>query len=370
MNRIIFAVLAALFISSASAQSPPNTGGMVPNMAPGMINGALTFIGTGVTPVACPYSQTAICFQTSNSNLFAAAWFDGTGNLTRTFDQISGRMDLRSNSAAGSVQGPPMVLTYVNSAPANNDVLGHLAWRGSDTVNLAVNQNTFAYINSTATTVLGTGSNLNSKMQFGVMVNQTAGAGNAQPNTFVTWDGVNFTSGAAAFFGTSVGTVTFGSANTSALTATSIGLTTNLPTKIAQEQVSNKTANYSVSTTDCGTVFTTISAAGEVDFTLPPTPGGSGCKYTFMVNVAQVIKVIANTGQRIACGAALSSSAGNVTSSVSGNTIEVIWLNSATAWQARTATGAGGSSGCGGWTAASLMLPANDNLISNKSQAA
>lgn len=123
-------------------------------------------------------------FAAPNTKLYMLSTFDHAGNLTRTWDQSTGRMDLYDSSAAGHSAGPAMVLSYNNAAPANNDTAGHYAYRLKDTNG---NYNTIAYVQAVAATVAAAG--LNSIMYLGVMNNVATGAGNAQPNLAVTIDG-------------------------------------------------------------------------------------------------------------------------------------------------------------------------------------
>lgn len=62
-------------------------------------------------------------------------------------------------------------------------------------------------------------------------------------------------------------------------------------------QWQNKTANYSVLSTDNLTIFTTLGATGEVDFTLPPI--ANGYYFGFNNEAAQTMKVISNEGGNI-----------------------------------------------------------------------
>lgn len=62
--------------------------------------------------------------------------------------------------------------------------------------------------------------------------------------------------------------------------------------------ISNKTADYTITSSETGTVFTNTGAAGAVTFTLPTAT--AGLTYTFISSVvSQEIRVIANTGDFI-----------------------------------------------------------------------
>lgn len=100
-----------------------------------------------------------------------------------------------------------------------------------------------------------------------------------------------------------------------------------------------KTANYQVTKAESGTTFNNIGAAGEVDFTLPTSANTTaGQWYSFVVDAAQILKVIANTGQTIVIANSASSSAGNASNSTAGSVL-VIEAVSTTKWVARSTIG-------------------------------
>lgn len=57
--------------------------------------------------------------------------------------------------------------------------------------------------------------------------------------------------------------------------------------------VEAKTADYTVTAADSGKVFTTLGAAGAVNFTLPAVADGAGCEWRFMAAVAQNMVITA-----------------------------------------------------------------------------
>lgn len=79
---------------------------------------------------------------------------------------------------------------------------------------------------------------------------------------------------------------------------------------LLQNVVVAKTGNYTVLTTDTNKHFDNTGAGGEVDFTLPAA--ASGLQYCFAVTAAQTLKVIANTGDKIAIGTSNSAASGNI----------------------------------------------------------
>jgi len=101
--------------------------------------------------------------------------------------------------------------------------------------------------------------------------------------------------------------------------------------------VTAKTTNYSVLTGDSGVVFDNTGAGAEVDFTLPTA--AAGLTYTFYVDAAQIVKVIAGASTTIRLGGTVSASAGNVQCAVTGGNVTLIAISS-TQWVALDYTGA------------------------------
>lgn len=105
----------------------------------------------------------------------------------------------------------------------------------------------------------------------------------------------------------------------------------------AGRNVVAKTGNYTLLTSDQGTFFTNTGAAGEVDFTLPTA--AAGLTYTFYIDTAQVLKIIAGASTTIRILGSVSSSAGNINASTVGNFVRLTAI-SATQW---VGEGAGGT---------------------------
>lgn len=79
---------------------------------------------------------------------------------------------------------------------------------------------------------------------------------------------------------------------------------------LAGVRMQSKTANYNVTADDSGVHFDNIGASGEVDFTLPAA--AVGLYFAFLVDAAQTVKVIAQSGEKIALADVNSATAGNV----------------------------------------------------------
>lgn len=99
---------------------------------------------------------------------------------------------------------------------------------------------------------------------------------------------------------------------------------------------STKTTNYPVVSGDTGKIFNNTGAAGEVDFTLPAA--AAGLNYCFTVDAAQIVKVIAASGEKVAIGASNSTASGNFTSNAPFSTACFYGLK-AGQWVARSVTG-------------------------------
>lgn len=93
--------------------------------------------------------------------------------------------------------------------------------------------------------------------------------------------------------------------------------------------VSPKTGNYTVLTTDSGTLFTNDGAVGGVEFDLPPT--AAGLTYEFYVQVGHRLTINAELGSAIRNAAAVSTSGGSFYNDVVGSKIRLTAIN-ATEW--------------------------------------
>jgi hypothetical protein len=99
----------------------------------------------------------------------------------------------------------------------------------------------------------------------------------------------------------------------------------------------SKTSNYNVTAGDSGTHFDNIGAAGEVDFTLPVA--ARDLKYAFLVDAAQIVKIIAQAGEKIAHADSNSATGGNV-QAATPNYMIAIECHKAGQWVVSAATGA------------------------------
>lgn len=106
---------------------------------------------------------------------------------------------------------------------------------------------------------------------------------------------------------------------------------TGMGTSLRKQLVSIKTANYPIVVNDSGTVFSNAGAGGEVDFTLPTA--AAGLTYTFIVEAAQTLKVIAGAATTIRLAGSVSAAAGNITNATIGGTVRLT-ATSATTWVA------------------------------------
>lgn len=98
----------------------------------------------------------------------------------------------------------------------------------------------------------------------------------------------------------------------------------------------SETADYNVTVADSGGHFDNIGAAGEVDFTLPVAE--RGLHYSFLVDAAQIVKIIAQSGEQIASAGANSAAGGNIQSATPYDMIS-IKCHKAGQWVVASATG-------------------------------
>lgn len=90
-----------------------------------------------------------------------------------------------------------------------------------------------------------------------------------------------------------------------------------------------KTANYTVTALDSGTIFDNVGAAGAVTNTLPTA--ARGLFYEFYVDAAQTVTIVAGASTTIRYGATVSSAAGNITSNTQGSIVRIVAI-STTQW--------------------------------------
>jgi hypothetical protein len=97
-----------------------------------------------------------------------------------------------------------------------------------------------------------------------------------------------------------------------------------------------KTAAYPIVANDWNTRFTNEGATGRVDFTLPAAT--AGYTYTFMVQDADGMRVIAATGDTIRNAGDVSAAAGRIDNATIGSVVKLTCIN-ATEWFVEYATG-------------------------------
>jgi hypothetical protein len=98
---------------------------------------------------------------------------------------------------------------------------------------------------------------------------------------------------------------------------------------LSQAATVAETSNYTDLSADSGTVFHNTGATGEVDFSLPAA--SVGLTYTFIVQTAQLLKVIGSGSSTIAIGSSISATGGNIGSSTPYSAIRLIAISS-TEW--------------------------------------
>lgn len=91
----------------------------------------------------------------------------------------------------------------------------------------------------------------------------------------------------------------------------------------------NASGPVSVTAAQTGDAFTNEGAAGEVNHNLPTA--AAGLTYTFIVQVAQNLRVTAASGDTIRVAGSVSAAAGNIVNAVVGSTVILLAIN-ATEW--------------------------------------
>lgn len=110
------------------------------------------------------------------------------------------------------------------------------------------------------------------------------------------------------------------------------------------------TSTLTISVTGAGTPYSdtsgTVNAAINNGYfitntctsTLPASPA-EGDTVIYIVDTTNILTITANTGQRIRIGAALSASAGTVTSNARGDSVTLVYRATGTTWMARAVIG-------------------------------
>lgn len=93
---------------------------------------------------------------------------------------------------------------------------------------------------------------------------------------------------------------------------------------------------YSVLNSDINTVFTNEGATAQIVFNLPTA--AVNLTYTFFVQDADGVKVVANTGDTIRLAGSVSASAGNIVNNTIGGSVTLVAIN-ATEWVATSIVG-------------------------------
>ena len=105
---------------------------------------------------------------------------------------------------------------------------------------------------------------------------------------------------------------------------------------IESRRVVPEAATYSVAATDGNTFFTNSGVLGPLSFMLP-TPV-VGLTYTFYVDAASTVQVIASAGATIQVAGYTSAIGGGASNAVSGSVLQLVAI-STTRWVAESYTG-------------------------------
>ncbi|MCU1305161.1 MAG: hypothetical protein JWQ87_5445 [Candidatus Sulfotelmatobacter sp.] len=136
----------------------------------------------------------------------------------------------------------------------------------------------------------------------------------------LTVGGTSLHTGAATFNGTV-------QMNAALASISSVGIQGNLT---AYRQALAKTTNFSVTNAFSGTFFTNNGAAGTVIFTLPVC-STNGLNYSFYIDAAQTLEILAVSGAKFRNLATLGAANGNIQASTQGNAIHIQCIGTSTA---------------------------------------
>lgn len=157
----------------------------------------------------------------------------------------------------------------------------------------------------------------------GAHPNVLGGAGNALTNSsgnaVVGTSSTSSTDNALARFDGTTGRVI----QTSPIIVTDVGALTAIQAPIAP--TTQASSPYTVTNADSGKVFTNDGATAGVTFNLPTAV--TGLQYTFVVQDADGITVVANTGDTIRIASGVSATAGNAASTTVGSTVYLVAIN-------------------------------------------
>lgn len=107
-------------------------------------------------------------------------------------------------------------------------------------------------------------------------------------------------------------------------TSTDIFTNKTLATPFITRPVAAKTTNYGVSGADSFAYFTNTGAVAEVDFTLPTC--AAGLNYSFYVDAAQIVKIVATGGARIRNAGTVGAANGNAQDTTTGSLATIICI--------------------------------------------
>lgn len=134
----------------------------------------------------------------------------------------------------------------------------------------------------------------------------------------------------ALALGTPAVDLTAFTAAVSAFTAAAVALATSLGSLVVDP------AGRTIAAGESGSIYSNEGASALDVFTLPPA--AQGLRFSFMVEDADGIKVVAGTGDTIQVAASVSAAAGHAQNTTIGSSLTLVALN-ATEWMAISAVG-------------------------------
>lgn len=255
----------------------------------------------------------------------------GTGNTAIGFTALNSVTSNGGNVAIGTS-------SLVLATGANNTAVGYNSLDslvgGSTNIALGFGAGSGYTGSESSNIVIGNGGTAaeSNVIRLGVQ-----GSGGGQQNKF-------FAAGIAGVTGTSSAVVVGFDTSTDQLLQTTITAGTGISVTPAGGTITIASTGSEMSWTDEAVSFNAAAGngyfitAGSVVATLPGAPA-QGNTISFAVDTSSSFEILANTGQIIRIGAAVSASAGNAVSNAQGDSVTLVYRSSDTAWIATSVIG-------------------------------
>jgi len=249
--------------------------------------------------------------------------FTGTSATTG-----SAQVSTNGQLLIGSTASPHIKIGHLTSTDGSITVTN-----GSGTINLAVSSPTsITYTEDTGTAAPSMG-NLN------VFGNATQGVATSGSGSTVTITVGNATTAqrGVSYYNAANFTLASGQVSSNAITVTGgVGISVSGSPVNLGGTVTITATGSGIAWSDKSTSFNAVVSNGyfctaALTATLPGSPS-EGDRVAFVVDTASAVIVQGNTGQFIRLGASISASAGTITSSAIGDSLQLVYRSSSTTW--------------------------------------